>query len=528
MPRRSLALVLSLLLPALPASAQVRPIPVEAGSAPLAAPAGFAPAFSLPVSLTLALSAPSLGSAIAPVRAPQPAAAPTVAVRAEASVQTAPAIAVQVKASIPSHPAQSADATERYREEAPLPHSVVEGPAARAVSRAQEAGRAIPDADLNALFDGSAARAGSAAAMPDSGASERRATLLSPKNTQRAKTAAAIAIPVAAAAAVFGAVSPHIALVVLHWLGQGAYWLANPFAFAFTIPQIYTMLSRRSASISTSMITVGFLATAAMAVNMAFDGKDLMLYRNLAQAGGFAAIFILKSLFARASSGPKPSRNRALLETAAIVLAGTVLLFFLGPALAASVPGIAAMHALLVPIQVISGFGFTHLMYAQLTKMSREGSAGDSSPAMMWSYLGTKTIWLWSFATMLSLTTGPAWIVLSLGALFIGVCWFAGQAALSHLLHSPWNFLPQKLTFAGRTMTRDIMSDTVAFVALSALILALSAGGWLAFSSLLSLPAANVPRFLMYLLYTVQSLIACLATMRTLRMRASFDKKSRG
>ena len=32
-------------------------------------------------------------------------------------------------------------------------------------------------------------------------------------------------------------------------------------------------------------------------------------------------------------------------------------------------------------------------------------------------------------------------------------------------------------------------------------------------------------RFLMYLLYTVQSLVACLATLRTLRMAASFDKK---
>ena len=133
---------------------------------------------------------------------------------------------------------------------------------------------------------------------------------------------------------------------------------------------------------------------------------------------------------------------------------------------------------------------------------------------------------LWSFATMMSLTTGPAWIALSLGALFIGACWFAGQAALSHLLHSPWTFLPAKLTFAGRTMTRDALSDTAAFVALSALILALSAGGWFAFSAFLGVPSANGPRFLMYLLYTVQSLIACLATMRTLRMRASFDKKS--
>lgn len=518
MTRRTLAVVLSLLLAALPAAAQVRPVPVQAGSAPLAAPAGFAPAFSPSLSLTYQLSAPSLGSAFSPsLAAPPPAASPAAAVQSETPIPAAPVIALSPAAPAPSRPAPSA---------APVRAAFVPARAAAdAVFLARKSGREIPDADLDALFDGRAPRAGSAAAAPDSGPSDHHRPLLSPKNTKRAKTAAAVSIPIAAAVAVFGAVAPHVALVALHWLGQGAYWLANPFAFAFTIPQIYMMLSRRSASISSSMITVGFLATVAMAVNMAYDGKDIMLYRNLAQAGGFAAMFILKSAFARASSGARPSRNRAMLETAAIVLAGTGLLILLGPALAAAVPGIAAMHALLVPIQVISGFGFTYLMYAQLTKMAREGSAGDSSPAMMWSYLGTKTIWLWSFATMLSLTTGPAWITLALGALFIGACWFAGQAALSHLLHSPWNFLPEKLSFAGRTMTRAAMSDAVAFFALSALILALSAGGWLAFSAFLGVPAANAPRFGMYLLYTVQSLIACLATMRTLRMRASLDKK---
>jgi hypothetical protein len=519
-----LAVVLSLLLPALPAAAQIRPVPVEAGSAPLASPAGLAPSSSFSPALTLSLSAPSLGPSLnpsAPVPAPALEANLAAAARPDALIPASPgqALPTSLAAAIPSRPAEAvAPAATPARITTNLP-------VAGTVDGAERAGKTIPDADLDALFDGSAPRSGSAAATPESGPSEPRRPLLSPKNLKRAKTAAAISIPLAVGAAVFGAVSPHVALLALHWLGQGAYWLANPFAFAFTLPQIYKMLSRRSASVSTSMMAVGLLATVVMAVNMAYDGKDLMLYRNLAQAAGFGVMLFLKRRFSNKTEGPLPSRRRALLETAGAVLVMGAILALAGPALAAALPAVGAMASLLVPFQVISGFGFTYLMYAQLTKMAREHTAGDSSPAMMWAYLGTKTIWLWSFATMMSLATGPAWIALSLGSLFVGVCWFAGQAALSHLLHSPWTFLPEKLSFAGRVVTRDTLADAVAFVALSALILALSAGGWLAFGAFLGIPAADGSRFLMYLLYTVQSLVACLATLRTLRMAASFDKK---
>ncbi len=157
--------------------------------------------------------------------------------------------------------------------------------------------------------------------------------------------------------------------------------------------------------------------------------------------------------------------------------------------------------------------------------MQRAHSAGDSSPMMMWAYLGTKTIWVWSFAMMMSTVTGAPWLALSVGALFVGVSWFAGQAALSRLLHAPWAFLPEKASFLGRTMTKDVMADALAFVGLSAVILLLAGLGWLAFGTLIGVPAAASSRFLMYLLYTVQSLVACLATMRTLRMRNQLDKK---
>ncbi len=523
--RRALALVLSLLLPAGPAAAQVRVVPAEAGSAPLVAPAGYAPAFSFSPSLTTSLSAPSLGVSLnAPAPALHPSKAPAIAdaVQTGRPLVLAPAalgLAVTPAATIASRP--DITLAEGHRKETSAPRDAVKKSETFLI---EHAGRTIPDTDLDALFDGRRSASGLAAATPENVPGDQKPAL-KPSKRGRIWRVAAITVPAVVVAAVFGAATPHLALLGLHWLGQAAYWLANPFAFAFTLPQIHRMLTRRSADVSTSMMVVGLLATVAMAANFAFDGKDLMMYRNLAQAAGFGVMLYLKSRFGRATPRAAPSRTRAALETAAVALVITGLMALTGPLLAAALPGIAAMSSLLVPLQVAAGFGFTYLMYAQLSKMRRSHSAGDSSAGMMWAYLGTKTIWVWSFATMLALSTAPAWLTLSAGALFTGICWFAGKAALSRLLKAPWSFLPEKIGFMGRTLTRDVLAEIGAFLVLSALILALSAGGYLAFTAFLGIPAAATPRFAMYLLYMVQSLVACLATMKTLKMRAAFDKK---
>jgi hypothetical protein len=166
------------------------------------------------------------------------------------------------------------------------------------------------------------------------------------------------------------------------------------------------------------------------------------------------------------------------------------------------------------------------MMYAQLRKMSLEHSAGDSSAGMMWAYLGTKVIWVWSFATMLSLVAAPAWLALAAGAVFTGASWLATRYALSRLLDAPWTFLPEKITFRGRTLTRRAMGDAAAFVALAGLILALSAVGHLAFASLLGITPGAGPLFAMYLLYTVQNFVAATATSKTLRLQALFGQET--
>ena len=427
--RSALSVLLSLLITA-PAAAQVRAIPAEAGTAPVTPFAAFAPSL---ISPALSLSAPSLAPGLglaSPALTPLPLAAGALAAGALAAAPLAAASVSPLAVSLAAAPASALA-------DLPAPAAALRTPfTPRAATRDLPRARTTDgEANLDALFDG---RRGAAALEAPAAPEERPSSAgpaLKPRRAHRAWRVAAVAVPAIAAAAILGAATPHLALVALHWIGQGAYWLANPFAFAFTLPQIHRMLSRRSADVSTSMVTVGLLATLVMTVNFAFDGKELMMYRNLAQAAGFAVMLLLKSRFARTPSAAPPSKRRAALETAGAALAMLAVLALAGPALAAAVPAIAAMSALLVPFQVVSGFGFTYMMYAQLSKMRREHSAGDSSAGMMWAYLGTKTIWVWSFATMLALSTAPAWLTLSAGALFAVLCWFAGKAALSRLRH---------------------------------------------------------------------------------------------
>ena len=511
--------VLPLLISSL-AAAQVRPVPVDAGRAPLAVPGGMTPLgaapssfLSAPISPSLAPSftaAPSPAEILAAAQAPAPlAVAPTAAAspvrQPAASAPTAPSLAGEPRPSVKRAGAER-DST---------------GGRATALDDARAAVLAPETPRLDALFDGEAPRSVLAAAAdgPERPSAPKPLRRGIPR---RVLKVAAVAVPLAVIGGVVGVLAPPAALLGLHWLGQAAYWLANPFAFLFTVPQIYRMLAHRSADVSSGMMAVGLAATATAVLNFAFDGKDLMMYRNLAQMFGFAAMLALRWRFTRAPGQPSPSRTRAILETGTAVLIIGGLMFAAGPALMAVVPGVALMNSLLVPLQIASGFGFTYLMYAQLSKMKRDHSSGDSSRAMMWAFLGTKTIWVWSLATMVSLATAPAWLTLPAAVGFAAVCWLAGKTALKRLLKAPWASLPDHVTFAGKTLRRERIVDIAAFVSLSALILALSAVGYFGFVDVLGVPHAAASRFAMYLLYMVQSLIACLATLKTLKLHKRY------
>ena len=531
--RRASALLLALVL-ASPAAAQVRTIPAEAGNAPLTGlPAGpgsasYAPSLSAPSFAASLGGAPLVAAPFAPS-----AAAPSIA--ASAAPSFAPAAAA-APAAAPS--ARVAAAVSKPAEGKALSLSPAAAPAGapfaaktanRFIEKTADAEALSAPENLDALFDGRVAAAGlpAASAGPERAPQRKLSLAPSPRLLGKVGRVLNVVVPVAALGGIaLAAVSPHLALAGLHALGQASYWIANPLAFLFTVPQIHRILSRRSAEVSTSMTAVGLFSALVTTLCFAFDGKDLMMYRNLAQTAGFAAMLGLQARYARSKGLAAPSKARALIETGAVVLAFAAIMAFAGPALMAVIPGVALMSSLLVPFQILSGFGFTYMMYAQLRKMELDHSAGDASAGMMWAYLGTKVIWVWSFATMLSLVAAPAWLALAAGALFAGVSWLATRVVLSRLLDASWSFLPEKLAFRGRTLTRRAMGDAGAFVVLAALILALSGVGHLAFASLLGITAGAGPLFAMYLLYTVQNLVAAMATSKTLRLQARFGQKT--
>jgi len=505
----------ALLLLWAPVSAAVLEIPAAVSGAPLAAAAAASAAVHSASPIVLAPSAffsfaaPALTAAAPGVPLCVPVGvAPSAAVAVAPAAVAAPVRAFAVEPVVAAAPLAVSARVESAGVLAGTPPSSRDFPRAPALST-----------DLDALFDG---RASSAAADPAPSSRRGAAPALGPARGSR--RALGIGLPLAAAVA--GAVAPHAALAATHALGQAAYWLANPLAFLFTMPQIHRMLARRSAEISASMTIVGLISALATTLCFGFDGKDLMMYRNLAQAAGFGVLFALQARFSRVSAQP-PSKTRALIETVAVALGVVALMLAGGPALMAGAQALPLLGYLLAPLQILAGFGFTYMMYAQLKKMRAEHSSGDSSSGMMWAFLGTKTIWVWSFATMLALATAPAWRTLAVGAAFTGLSWFLSRAVLSRLLHQPWYFMPERVALRRWSISRAGMGDALAFAVLAALILALSLAAWAAFTVLLGVPAASASAFVMYAIYTVQNLVSCVATLETLRLQKRYDGEAR-
>jgi len=278
------------------------------------------------------------------------------------------------------------------------------------------------------------------------------------------------------------------------------------------------MLARRSGEVSPLMTVFGLLSALAAAACFAYDDKPLMMFRNFAQAGGFAVMLALEARFARAR-GPRPSARRALVEISAIIAVLTAALLLAAPAAAAAIHSAAFFGPWLVPLQTLAGFGFTYMMYAQLKKMLVERSTGDSSPQMMWAFLGTKAIWIWSLATLLALSHAPAWITLSAGAAFAAACWLISHAVLSRVLTARWRFLPERFSLLGRGVSRAALGDVAAFAVLSALVGGLSLAGALILPAVFGIGTAGWSAFAMYVVYTVQTLVACVATLKTIDLR---------
>lgn len=288
------------------------------------------------------------------------------------------------------------------------------------------------------------------------------------------------------------------AAVAFPLLAQAAFWTANILAFVYIAPQIHRLLRNRSADISTGTAAIGLVSAAVMTMDFAHLGQELMTYRNLAQAGGFATVLGLKAWYDRHPS-TVPASARVAAGQTALALAGLGLLLLAGgPLFLAAAPAAAWLTPLLVPFQIVSGLGFTWLMMPQFEKIAREGRVGDASETMAWGFVGTRAIWIWSLATLAAIPVGGAAVALGPMAVFSGAALAVSGLALSLLRRS-------KLT------------RWKGFLALAAVMAAEVLAGWLILPHFAGIPAGAESKYLMYLCYLVQNLTAFLAAVMTAR-----------
>ncbi|MBI2387035.1 MAG: FAD-binding protein [Elusimicrobia bacterium] len=280
-------------------------------------------------------------------------------------------------------------------------------------------------------------------------------------------------------------------------LAQAAFWTANLLAFAYIAPQIHRLLRNRSADISTGTAAIGLVSASVMTMDFAHLGQELMTYRNLAQAGGFAIVLGLKAWYDRHAAIPGPAAKAAAVGRTALALAGLGLILLLGGPLAlAAAPSAAWLDSLLVPFQILSGFGFTWLMMPQFEKIAREGAIGDASEAMAWGFVGTRTIWIWSLSTLAALSLGGTALALAPLAAFSALALAASGLTLGLL-------------------RRSNLTRWRGFLALAAVMAAEVLAGWLILPHFAAVPAGAESKYLMYLCYLVQNLTAFLAAVMT-------------
>lgn len=322
-----------------------------------------------------------------------------------------------------------------------------------------------------------------------------------------ARLAEAISRPAAKPARLRGFAAPLALFAVAAGAGvaafgvvaQIAFWTANILAFAYIAPQIHRLLRNRSADISSGTAAIGLIAAGVMTLDFAFLGQELMTYRNLAQAGGFALVLGLKAWYdSRAPRGPASARGAAW-RTALALSALGVLLVAGGPLALAIAPSAVWLDSLLVPFQMLSGLGFTWLMMPQFEKIAREGKVGDASEAMAWGFVGTRAIWVWSLAALAAIPAGGAAVALApLGVFALAALGVSGLAL--------------------SLLRRSKLTRWKGFLALAAVMAAEVLAGWLILPRFAGIPVGAESEYLMYLCYLVQNLTAFLAAVMTARV----------
>lgn len=275
-----------------------------------------------------------------------------------------------------------------------------------------------------------------------------------------------------------------------------AYYVSNALSFVFLIPQIHKILDHRSAHISAGTAAIGVAAAALSGINFAFDDKPLMVYRNVAQVLGFAAVLAATAWYGSRSAPERPSRVPTWVKTTGAVAGLAVMTAAIGAGLLTILPGAAWLAPLVLMIQIGTGLGYAYLLVPQVRKLAAEQTNGDASIASVGGFLGTRMIAVWTFATLAAIPV-------------------AGASTLPLLALYPAAFLPAAYLLLRRIVDKK-WSAKASFAALAALFALSVPLAYLFFSNFLVLPADGSQRFLLYLFYLTHNLMAAAASLLTL------------
>lgn len=302
------------------------------------------------------------------------------------------------------------------------------------------------------------------------------------------------------------------------------YDFSNVVGFIYPLTQIHELFKKRSGDVSRAQQVAGLGSSLLLAFNMFMLNRPAHStlfsgYQNL--FGGLAfAIILGQAIYYSArpgKAGERPKTLKVLAQTGAAIAVLAAATAVLGPLMTAGIPLLHA-ESLKIPFQMILGFGFAYLTVPGYLKIEREKSVGDASfatTAMFFAANLSLVVWsMFALSTLPGLALAPTFAALTA---FAAAASAASLAAFRWLAARKWEFIPEKVKLLGRTVARATVIDVAAFVAVSAFMTALVAGGYFALQRLLGVPHAQARDFATFLFYLVDVILASVSAGLTMR-----------
>ncbi len=316
-----------------------------------------------------------------------------------------------------------------------------------------------------------------------------------------------------------------VAFGIVSAVSAAGYDFSNVVGFLYPLTQVHALFKARSGKVSLAQQVAGMGSSLLLAFNMFYLNKPgastlFSAYQNLFGGLTFGAIIAQVVHYSRrpGAEGEKPRTGVVMAQTAAVIAVVTAAAVALGAGMTGWLPHLHAAP-LIVPFQMLLGFGFAYLTLPGYLKIEREKSVGAASfgtTAMFFAANASLVVWaIYRLATLPGIAATAA---LTGAAGFAAVATIGSLFAFRWLATRKWDWIPEKIKIAGREIHREALVDVAAFVVVSAFMTALVAAGYGVLEGLLHIPQAQQRDALTFLFYLVDVILA--STSAALTMKA--------